>query len=396
MTPSGFARPGLPKIASGGNTARLRIIIRDRTTGLPTACRLNVVGPDGNFYQPAPNRLSPYSLIGQWPKTGKGNREGKSPIRYLGRFFYATGEVEVAVPCGLLRIEVWKGFEYQPVVKRVNVADGHQPDPVRIDLEHTVPMDSLGYYSGDLHLHFPRKTEADDQLIFDLLDAEDIHFGSVLAYNEPPGAYTGLMDTMAAPQFRGLGRVSARRRGAIWIASGQEYRSTTYGHLNLYWRDALVLNGQKTDADNWPLYGQLGRETKRGGGYAVYAHGGYAQAIYSDFVQQNIDAVELLQFGIYRGIELAGWYQILNVGYRFPCTGASDYPACRKLGDCLTYVYSKGQPDLAGWLKGMAEGRSFVTTGPLLLLEVDGESPGNTIHKTGTGPHRLQVRIRTL
>ncbi len=396
MTPSGFAQPGLPKIASGANTARLRIIIRNRTTGLPTACRINVIGPDGNFYQPAPNRLSPYSLIGQWPKTGKGNREGKSPIRYLGRFFYATGEIEVTVPCGLVRIEAWKGFEYQPVIKQVNVAADHQPDPVRITLDHTVPMDSMEYYSGDPHLHFARKTEADDQLIFDLLEAEDIHFGSVLAYNEPPGTYNGLMETMAAPQLHGLGKASVRHRGTVWIASGQEYRSTTYGHLNLYWRDDLVQNGQKANANDWPLYGQLGRETRCQGGYAVYAHGGYSQAIYSDFVQKNIDAVELLQFGVYRGIGLAGWYQILNIGYRFPCTGASDYPACRKLGDCQTYVYSKEQPDFTAWLKSAAEGRSFVTTGPLLLLEVDGKGPGNIIHMTGSGPRRVRARVRTI
>jgi len=395
MTPVGFGQPGLPRTASGPNTTRLRIIIRDRTKGLPTACRINVVGPDGNFYQPGPNRLSSNSLVGQWPETGKGNRQGKAPIRYFGRFFYASGEVELSVPYGLVRIEAWKGFEYRPVVKQLSVVADHEPDPVRIDLDHTVPMASMGYHSGDAHLHFPRKTETDDQLIFDLLEAEDIHFGSVLAYNEPPGVYTGLMDTMAAPQLRGLGRVSARQRGAIWIASGQEYRSTTYGHLNLYWRDDLVQNGQKIDANNWPLYGQLGRETRRRGGYAVYAHGGYAQAIYSDFVQKNIDAVELLQFGIYRGIELADWYRMLNIGYRFPCTGASDYPACRKLGDCQTYVYSKEQPSFAVWLQGMAEGRSFVTTGPMLLLEVDGERPGSIIHKTGAGPHRLRVRVQT-
>ncbi len=396
MTPPGFAEPGLPKTASGANSARLQILIRDRATSLPTACRINVIGPDGNFYQPAANRLSSNSLVGQWPKTGKGNREGKSPIRYFGRFFYATGEVELTVPCGLVRIEAWKGFEYQPVAIRVNVTANHPPDAVRVELDHAVPMDSMGYYSGDPHLHFARETETDDQLIFDLLEAEDIHFGSVLAYNEPPGAYTGLMDTMAAPQLRGLGRISVRHRGMNWIASGQEYRSNTYGHLNLYWRDDLVASGQKTNADNWPLYGQLGRETRRRGGYAVYAHGGYAQAIYSDFVQKNVDAVELLQFGIYRGIELAGWYQILNIGYRFPCICASDYPACRKLGDCQTYVYSRGKPDFAAWLKGAAEGQSFVTTGPLLLLEVDGTSPGNSIHKAGAGPHCVRARVRTI
>ncbi|HZW31529.1 MAG TPA: PVC-type heme-binding CxxCH protein, partial [Isosphaeraceae bacterium] len=242
--------------------------------------------------------------------------------------------------------------------------------------------------------HFPRKTEADDRVILDLLEAEDIQFGSVLAYNEPAGPYTGLMEALDAPQLRGLGKASVRRRGTTVIASGQEYRSTTYGHLNLFWRDDLVLKGQKVNANNWPLYGTLGRETRHGGGFAISAHGGYAQAIYADFVQHDVDAVELLQFGIYRGIELADWYHILNIGYRFPCVGASDYPACRKLSDCRTYVDTKEKFDFAAWLAGATQGRSFVTTGPLLLLDVDGERPGGIIRKMGPGPHRLRVRVR--
>ena len=161
------------------------------------------------FYQPATNPLSPYSLTGEWPRTGKGNREGKAPIRYLGRFFYTTGDVEVAVPAGAVRIEVWKGFEYRPMVKSLDVAAG-QTQPVDLVLDRTAAMATLGYSSGDAHLHFPRKTEADDQVILDLLEAEDIHFGSILAYNEPAGPYTGLMETMDAPQLRGLGKASVR------------------------------------------------------------------------------------------------------------------------------------------------------------------------------------------
>ncbi len=164
--------------------------------------------------------------------------------------------------------------------------------------------------------------------------------------------------------------------------------------MNLLWRDDLVLAGQKVDANNWPLYGSLGRETKKQGGLAIHAHGGYAQSIYADFVRKNVDAVELLQFGVYRGIELADWYHILNIGYRFPCVAGSDYPACRKLGDCLTYVHAKDRPDFAAWLEAVAQGRSFVTSGPMLLLEVDGEPPGGTIHKVGTGPHRVHARVR--
>ena len=63
-------------------------------------------------------------------------------------------------------------------------------------------MAAIGYFPGDLHLHFARLEEADDQAIFDLLEAEDIDYGFLLAYNEPPGPYDGLMVTMASPQRR--------------------------------------------------------------------------------------------------------------------------------------------------------------------------------------------------
>jgi putative membrane-bound dehydrogenase-like protein len=393
FTPDGFTQPGEARVAIGENTGRLRITVRDRATSKPTPCRLNVIGPDGRFYQPEANELSPYSLTGQWPKIGKGNRAGKAPIRYLGRFFYTRGQTEVAIPGGTVRIEAWKGFEFRPVAMRIEVAAG-QTHEVSIELTRTASAAELGYHSGDPHLHFPRKTETDDRVIFDLLQAEDIHFGSILAYNEPAGPYTGTMEAMDAPQLRGLGQASIAHRDDTWIVSGQEYRSSTYGHLNLLWRDDLVLKGQKVDANNWPLYGELGRQTRQRGGFSVYAHGGYAQAIYADFVQKSVDAVELLQFGVYRGIELDDWYHILNIGYRFPCVGASDYPACRKLGDCQTYAYLDDKSDFAAWLKAAASGRSFVTSGPLLLLEVGSERPGGIIRKPGVGPQRVQIRVR--
>ncbi len=391
ITPPGFSKPGAATTASGANTALVRIAVRDRATGRPTPCRLNVVGPDGNFYQPAPNPLSAYGLTGQWPKTGKGDREGKAPIRYFGRFFYTTGAIDVAVPAGRVRIEGWKGFEYRSIERSVMAAAG-QTISVELVFERSLEMAKFGYYSGDSHLHFDRRTEADNRVIFDLLEAEGIGFGAILAYNEPAGPYKGAMEAMASPQLCGLGQTSVKHRGETWIASGQEYRSSTYGHLNLYGRDDLVLAGQSVNADNFPFFGALGRETRRRGGCAISAHGGNAQAIYADFVQQNVDAVELLQFGVYRGIGLADWYDILNIGYPFPCVGASDYPACRKLGDCQTYVHSGREPDFARWLTGAAAGRSFVTSGPVLLLDVDGEGPGAMLKRNGTGPHSLRVR----
>jgi hypothetical protein len=395
FTPAGFDRPGQPRSAVGQQAARLDIVVREQATGRPTFCRINVVGPDGHFYQPDANPLAAYSLTGEWPKTGKGNRVGKAPFRYYGRFFYSTGRCTVAVPAGLVRVEVWKGFEFRPSARTICLAAG-DTRTVELTLVHTLPVASLGYHGGDPHLHFRRQSETDERTVLDLLEAEDVHYATLLAYNEPPGPYHGRMDRMDSPQFRGLGDASELVRGSYHIISGEEYRSSTYGHLNLFLRTDLALPGQDSNADNWPVYGRIGRETLAARGVALHAHGGYGQEIYADFAQGDVSGVELLQFGVYRGIGLDDWYRILNIGYRFPCVGASDYPACRALGDCRTYVAHEGVPNFREWLEGAAAGRSFVTTGPMLQLEVDGQRPGARITKQGAGPHELRIQLRAM
>ena len=68
--------------------------------------------------------------------------------------------------------------------------------------------------------------------------------------------------------------------------------------------------------------------------------------------RESPTGVELLQFGIYRGIGLEGWYHVLNAGFRFPVIAACDYPACRKLGDCRTYVAHRWRAQLRGLADG--------------------------------------------
>ncbi len=393
----GFQRAGIPRTAAGAETGRLRIRVRDEATGEVTPCRIAVVGPEGDFYQPAPNRLSQFAMTGKWPAKGEwGNRAEKAPYRYLGHYFYSTGETDVDVPPGNVRVEVAKGWEYAPASALASVSAG---DSQTVDLliRRTAAMQNEGYFNGDIHLHFPRTSEADDQTIFDLLDAEDIQYGFPLGYNEPAGPYAGMMSLMDSPQLRQLGKPSLRSRGLINILSGQEYRSVHYGHLLIYLRDRLVFEDQKFHIDDGLPYGQVASDVLADGGLTIHAHGGYAKGIYADAALGAVNGVELLQFGIYRPIGLVDWYHILNTGYRFPAFGASDFPACRFLGDCRTYAWTKqpaSRPSSPDWLRAGAEGKSFISTGPLLLLEVDGRRPGETISQADDQPIQLPVRIR--
>jgi putative membrane-bound dehydrogenase-like protein len=392
FTPPGFEKEGKPAVARGEGTGRVHVIVRDRATRARAPCRVNVVGADGNFYRPEPDPLTPYDLTGAYPEH-RGNRPSKAPIRYLGRFFYTLGEFTAVVPAGPVRIEVWKGFEYAPRSLSARAGAG---ETLNLELEMTraVPMAERDYWSGDPHVHLERRGREGDKIALDLLEAEDLQHVALLSYNADTSSYTGLMEKQETPQLLGLGLPTVQGRGLHSILSAQEYRSNHYGHILLFLREQMALPGTTLDPSTWPVYGRVGRETQDQGGFAVYAHGGYAQEVCADFVEGNVNGVELLQFGIYRGIGLDGWYRILNAGFRFPATGASDYPMCRWLGDARTYAYHRGRPSFKEWLEAIAAGRSFVTTGPLLLLEVEGEKPGAVLARSGPGPHRLTAKAR--
>ena len=44
--------------------------------------------------------------------------------RYFGWYFYTRGQFDVTVPAGQTRIAVWKGYEYQPIQRKLSLAAG--------------------------------------------------------------------------------------------------------------------------------------------------------------------------------------------------------------------------------------------------------------------------------
>jgi len=369
----GADAPGEPRAAEGADIAYVQLRIIDEATGEPTPCRVNVIGPDGHYFEPAENPLAPWSLH------RAGNRAGKGPFRYYGWFFYAPGEVAVAVPPGDVTVEVWKGFEYRPVRVQRSVGTG-ETATLTIPLARTLDMAAKGWYSGDPHIHLDRKDDADTDMILDLMAAEDIRNGFILALNDAK-TFNGVPEDQESPQLQGMGAASIATRGNYTISSGYEYRNTTYGHILLLMADDLVYRGQTLAVDEWPTFAEVARETRALGGRAIHAHGGYEKAIYADYIPGATDGVELLQFAVYRGIGLEGWHHMLNAGFRFPAVGASDYPFCRALGDCRTYVQLGEDTSMQAWTEGLVAGRSFFTTGPMVEFTVDSAPPGDEVQR---------------
>jgi len=75
------------------------------------------------------------------------------------------------------------------------------------------------------------------------------------------------------------------------------------------------------------------------------------------------------------------WSLLLNHGYRVAATGGSDScfdrPGGGVPGIPRTYVQVSGKFSLAKAARAIAAGRTFVTTGPLLVAALDGKPPGS-------------------
>jgi hypothetical protein len=72
------------------------------------------------------------------------------------------------------------------------------------------------------------------------------------------------------------------------------------------------------------------------------------------------------------------YYALLNCGFRLmPAAGTANGVHPVPLGFSRVYVQVPWPFTFDGWMRGLKEGRSFVTTGPMLFVRFNGEEPGH-------------------
>jgi hypothetical protein len=71
------------------------------------------------------------------------------------------------------------------------------------------------------------------------------------------------------------------------------------------------------------------------------------------------------------------YYALLNCGFRLrPAAGTANGVHPVPLGFSRVYVHLDEPFSFDAWMRGLAAGRSFVTTGPMMFAKVDGQWPG--------------------
>ena len=121
-------------------------------------------------------------------------------------------------------------------------------------------------------------------------------------------------------------------------------------------------------------------------GLVVMPHGPRPQCERAaDIVLDLVHAVEMMSFNPHNSqidpYGIADWYRFLNLGYQIPVVGGTDkMAASSQLGGIRTYAHlAEDEFSYDSWMQAVRRGNTFVTVGPLIHFEVEGQVPGTTL-----------------
>ncbi len=387
--------------------ARLSVTIIDAKTGRPTPVRVRITDETGRVLGPpglalpknapgfADARLGVPGEVPGLPKEAIGVMYGPNDSAQGFAFqpngaFYVDGAFDLPMPAGRFWVTISKGYEYAQQTEELTCKAGEHL--VRnYPLRRWINMPARGWYSADDHVHL-RRSPRENPLILKWIEAEDIHVGVLLQMGD--------FWTTYFPQYA-WGRRGVYSEGGHLLTSGQEEpRTHELGHTISLGADGFV-----RFQDDYYAYDRVFDRVHALRGISGYAHQGVSfhgyRGMALDALGGKIDFLEVMQFCVAEGpLALENYYRFLDLGCKLTALAGSDFPWCGRggragedpvgpqIGDARFYTYTEGEFTFDRWLAGVKAGNTFVTTGPMLELTVNGALPGSTLDvKPGTRLH---------
>ena len=361
--------------------AWLRGRVVDASTGRPTPVRLAFRSKEGRYIPPYGHRTE---INAAWFQDyGADVQVGQSS------FAYVDGAFQVELPVGEVYVELSKGFEYQAVRQRIQIAPGQRELELRIP--RLTDWRKNGWVTADTHVHFLSPSTAVLEA-----QAEGLNLVNLLAA-QWGDLFTNVGDLPFGPL------VSPDKETVVSV--GTENRQHLLGHLGLLGGHGEPVFPMSADGPSegylgdplWTSMSDWADACRAREGVVVAVHFPMPNAeMAAESVMGKVDAVELYPRGdaTFRSLAYHDWYRYLNCGYRVAAAGGTDkMAASTPVGGNRTYAYLGGQEfNFANWAAAVRAGRTFATTGPLLDFRVDGKTPGEEI-RLRAGGGTLEVSV---
>jgi hypothetical protein len=343
--------------------ARLAVEVLDSATGERTPVRVRFTDAKG--------------ASAPLPEAAIGIQYGPNDVAAGYQFlpdssFYVDGAFASEVPPGEYRIRVSKGYEYLEQEISLSLSPGEEVAR-SIEMDRWIDMPARGWYSADDHIHL-RRSPRENPLILKWVAAEDIHVGALLQMGDFWTTYFA--------QYA-WGRDGVYQLEDYMITSGQEEpRTHEIGHtISLAADDFVRFRGE------YYHYDRVFDQVHALGGVSGYAHKGVGfhgyRGLTLDVLREKVDFIEVLQFcGADEPLLTDQYYHFLELGFELAALAGSDFPFCgrdNRIGDARFYTYLGNDFSFDGWRAALHAGRTFVSSGPMIELDIDGSLPGDRL-----------------
>jgi TolB protein len=384
-------------IGGGRASAWRKVPITSRKSAKPTGrVRIRVTGPDGRSM---PARIYVDASDGRhYTPDGLFHR---SMMVFDRHYFHMDTEVELELPTGRATIEAVRGWQYKPKAVTVEVAAG-ATQTLAIQLTRLVDLSARGWYSGDSHVHdlhqgFGQTHES----FFRQLVAEDLNITHALIHMDGTrlmgrwGDLTGEPHPLSTPthilqygqEFRGgLGHVGMVGTREFILPFNAGAGGTSYGQPSL---EHIYLEGARAQggiAGFMHPYTSAPRTPANAAGTLIALDVALGLGDYYDIGALYSDERGSADF----------YYRLLNAGFRIPATGGTDNFSDVWIdpppGSDRTFAHVTGRLSQQSWVDAIKRGRTFFSTGPILMLQVEGREPGEELTLATGAPQTLRVK----
>ena len=319
--------------------------------------------------------------------------------------FVCPGNAELNLPAGEWNYRIERGPEHSRAEGKFEIA-GESNHTVSHTLKHVIDLSALGWFAGDLHVH------RDPKDLPLLMRAEDLHIAPVITWwrdrnhwNDHPMPDDPLFSIDDGRRFyRVMGGEDERGGGALLFynldrpvditGSTREYPSPMK-----FLKQVSAVDGSWIDIEK-PFWWDV----------PVWLASGMADSIgLANNHMCHSSMYETEAWGKPRDGERLPpprgngfwtqeiYYQILNAGLRIPpSAGSASGVLPNPLGYNRIYTHLGAEPDdfsWQNWWSALKSGRSFVTNGPILLVEADGEKPGSVFKADGEKRVTIQLDL---
>lgn len=341
--------------------------------------------------EPMPGRIHLRDASGT-PQKAKG-------LPFWKDHFVCPGRVTLDLPEGDYRYEIERGPEYSRGLGTATVAHDERTT-VTVELTRLADLPAEGWWPGDLHVHRPT---SDIEL---LMRAEDLHVAPVITWWNNQNLWA----KQALPT-QPLVRFDETRYYHV-MAGEDEREGGALLYFNLPRPLAIVGLGREYPS---PAKFLEAKSLVRMPNVAIDIEKPFWWDVPVWLASEKVDSIGLANNHLCRSemSESEAWgkprdaerlppprgngywsqeiyYHILNCGLRIPpSAGSASGVLPNPVGYNRVYVHTGPDFSYDHWWQELKAGRSFVTNGPLLRVEANGQLPGHVF----TSPDAIELEI---